>query len=203
MPFCNRVRPDGAIAADPTRGLFMGNRGRLHDADGAIRRQWQTKRWICCVTAFRDRRVPIMAARGYTALFFLDEATALAAGHRPCAECRRQDFNRFVDAWRAAHRTPPGRLYVDALDRVLHDERTASTKPAVPASLPDGAMLADRHGTAWLRWKGRDLRWTPLGYDGSAGQPIPPLVLLTPPATVATLVSGYRPVIHPSATEVS
>lgn len=202
MPLCNRVRPDGAIAADATRGLFMGNRGRLHDDEGAIRRPWQTKRWICCVTSFRDRRVPIMAARGYTALFFLDEATALAAGHRPCAECRRQDFNRFVAAWRAARRAPPGRVYVDMLDRVLHAERTAVVKPVAPANLPDGTMIADPRGDAWLVWNGHCLRWTPLGYDSGGGQPSAPLVLLTPPATVATLVSGYRPVIHPSATEV-
>src|SRR6202451_2054834 len=96
----NRVTPFGDLVATPERGTFMGNRGVLHDAEGRIKRVWQLKRWIVCVLEFRGRKRQVMTPGRYTELFFLDEATALAAGHRPCAECRRQRFNAFRDAWK-------------------------------------------------------------------------------------------------------
>lgn len=199
MPLRNRVRPDGTIVADDTRGLFMGNRGRLIDASGAIRRQWQSKRWICCVTEFRDRRVLVMASRKYTPLFFLDEATALAAGHRPCAECRWRDFNLYADAWRQANGPATGRIYVDMIDSVLHAQRTAAPILADFKDLADGAIVADGAGDSWLYWQGGLKRWTPHGYERSVEIPKDTLRLLTPLATLTTLREGYRPVIHHSA----
>ncbi|MEM7445771.1 MAG: hypothetical protein AAF414_20790 [Pseudomonadota bacterium] len=198
MPLRNRVRPDGEIVADPTRGLFMGNRGRLLGRAGEIARQWQVRRWICCVTSFRDRRVPVMSERRYTALFFLDEATALAAGHRPCAECRWGDFNRFIDAWRTANGPAVGRIYVDAIDRLLHAQRIDRARGAQPAELVNGAMVSTGKGEAYLYWYGRFHRWTPLGYENPVDRLAEDWRLLTPRATLATLREGYRPVIHPS-----
>src|SRR3979490_1903159 len=103
MPLQNRVTPFSALVADPARGLVYGNRGCLHDADGHIRRRYNGKRWIACLLEFRGRHRPALQQPGrYTELFFLDEATAFAAGHRPCAECRRPDYLRFLDAWAKA-----------------------------------------------------------------------------------------------------
>src|SRR4051794_26424644 len=99
MPRQNRVTPSGDIITTPERGTLMGNRGVLHDADARIVRRWQGKRWIACVLEFKGRWRPVMAPGRYTELFFLDEATALAAGHRPCAECRRRRFDEFRDTW--------------------------------------------------------------------------------------------------------
>src|SRR5262245_6485047 len=122
MPRQNRVTPWGEIVAMPERGTLMGNRGLLHDAEGQIMRPWRERRWIICLLDFKGRRRSVMSPGLYTELFFLDEATALAAGHRPCAECRRERFNAFRDAWLkgnggAAPVTAPD------IDRRLHEER--------------------------------------------------------------------------------
>src|SRR5271165_2223057 len=124
----NRVTPFGDIIAAPDRGTFMGNRGVLHDAEGRIKRAWQVKRWLVCVPEFRGRKRQVMTPGRYTELFFLDEATALAAGHRPCAECRHARFLAFCNAWKTAH---PGhdtspRPTADQIDCRLHSERLAS-----------------------------------------------------------------------------
>src|SRR5579863_2821842 len=126
MPRQNRVTPLGELIATPERGLVYGNRGCLHDADGRIRRPFQVRRWIACTLEFRGRRrSPLMMPGRYTELFFLDEATALAAGHRPCAECRRADYNRFRDYWAQVVGGPTD---ADSMDLRLHGERLDGRK---------------------------------------------------------------------------
>jgi hypothetical protein len=205
VPLRNRVTPTGEIVADPARGLLMGNRGCLHGPDrrlGAAR--WRSKLWICCVLAWKDVRRDPMPPGRWTALFFLDEATALAAGHRPCAYCRRADFVAFAEGWRAAH-GPEDRPRASQIDARLHVERVDPrsrrqlTRPAVVGELPDGVMI--RHGgTPGLLAGGGLLPWSFAGYQAPiALPPTTPVELLTPPATVATIAAGYRPLVHPSA----
>jgi hypothetical protein len=192
-PLQNRVMPWGAIVADAARGLFMGNRGCLHDDAGRVRRGYQGRRWICCVTAFKGRRRALMQPGRYTELFFLDEAVALAAGHRPCAECRRAAYDGLRDAWARAFGTRPG---AEEMDRALHASRLGP-RPVVPlAGLPDGAMVG-LPGAAALVLAGQALRFAPSGY----GPPVPmsEAPLLTPPVLVEVLRAGYAPVLHPSS----
>jgi len=201
----NRVRPTGEIVADPSRGLLMGNRGCLHGPDGRLgAARWRSKAWICCALEWKGvRRDPIPPGR-WTALFFLDEATALSAGHRPCAYCRRADFIAFAEAWGSAHRLA-GRPRAAQMDERLHAERIEGgsrrqmTRRASLGELPDGAMVRLR-GVAGLLVGGRILPWSFAGY-GAAVAPTPTstVELLTPPATVATIASGYTPRLHPSA----
>ena len=196
MPLRNRVTPLGELIADPARGLVFGNRGCLHDAEGTIRRRWQVKRWIACRLEFRGRRrSPLMQPGRYTELFFLDEATALAAGHRPCAECRREDYRRFLEL--------VGETRADAVDERLHRERTAHYASAAWASLPDGVLVLDA-GEPWLV-RGRDLRrWTPAGYAERAARPRNgEATVVTPPSLVAVLAAGWAgavPLLHPTST---
>ncbi|HEY0836348.1 MAG TPA: hypothetical protein VGE72_20745 [Azospirillum sp.] len=196
MPRRNRVTPFGELVAVPARGAFLGNRGCLHDGHGAIRRGWATRAWICCLLDFKGRRQPLMQPGCYTELFFRDEATALAAGHRPCAQCRRADFDRFRAHWTNGNRlaAPPR---APDLDARLHAERIDTATRArrlhpLPPDLPDGAFVA-RGGDAFLVAAGRLHRWSPDGY-ADAG-PLPPdgAALLTPPSIVAALADGYRP----------
>src|SRR6266581_3229530 len=127
MPRQNRVTPFGDLVAIQERGTFMGNRGVLHDAEGGIKRAWQLKRWIVCVLEFRGRKRSVMTPGRYTELFFLDEATALAAGHRPCADCRHALFLDFCYAWVIAHPadSTSGRPTATMIDDRLHAERLA------------------------------------------------------------------------------
>jgi hypothetical protein len=190
-PLQNRVAPDGALHAVAERGMLMGNRGgRLHGPDSRLgRRRWASRAWICCEIAFRDRRRTVMGA-GYTELFFLDEATALAAGHRPCFECRRAEARAFAAALSGAPQRAP------EIDRLLHADRLGPRQETDPAGLPVGAMAAV-DGAAFLILDGRSLRWSFAGYGPPA--PLPPrAVLLTPPATVGALRAGYRPRLHDS-----
>src|SRR5437879_1969205 len=119
MPRQNRVTPFGQIVATPERGDFMGNRGVIHDRDGRIRKPWRVKRWLICLLQFKGEKRAVMTPGLYTELFFLDEATALAAGHRPCALCRRERYNAFRDAWHVGE-TRPSAI---AIDERLHTER--------------------------------------------------------------------------------
>jgi hypothetical protein len=213
LPKQNRVTPFGEIIATPERGTFLGNRGILHDADGRIRRKWALKRWIVCVLEFRGRTRTVMSPNRYTELFFLDEATALAAGHRPCAECRHARFIDFCMAWKAAHRGSKNsrRPSADEMDDCLHAERVSPdrSKRAHPASLhglPDGVfvMLPDKQDEAWLLWKDHILKWSPAGYTQRRPRPKNLSVrLLTPPSTVAAIRAGYAPEIHASAARAS
>ena len=201
MPLQNRVDPFGDLFADPARGLFMGNRGgRLHRGHALGRRRWASRQWICCRLAFNERHRQVWAD-SYTELFFLDEVTALAAGHRPCFECRRKDAEAFAECWRQARRSHARPRAAD-MDAVLHGERLdgrAKRRHRVPLDeLPDGACLAD-NGGAWAvrgRWL---LPWTPAGYASRRPRPRGMTVdVLTPPAILAVLAAGYRPLWHPS-----
>jgi len=204
MPLQNRVTPTGEIVADPARGLIMGNRGCLHGPDrrlGASR--WRSAAWICCVLDWRGRRREPMPPGRWTALFFLDEATALAAGHRPCAYCRRADYLRFADAWRAAQRLP-SRPKAPDMDQTLHRERLGPARHqrayrAPTSQLPDGVMIR-AGGTVGLLLAGRLRPWSFQGYALPAAAGLPEVTeVLTPPATVAVIAAGYQPMLHPTA----
>ena len=192
-PLRNRVDPFGELWAMPARGALMGNRGgRFHRDDRTLgRRRWASRRWIACVCEFKNRRREVWG-RGYTELFFLDEPTALAAGHRPCFECRRADALAFRRAW--ASQVPPRAAEMDA---ALHSERLSEgrkrTHAAPIESLPDGAMI-ERDGRAFAVSRDQILTWSFHGY----GAPFPrprrgPANVLTPPSIVAALSAGYAP----------
>lgn len=201
MPLANRVTPYGDLVAHSARDLFMGNRGgRLHDdARRLTARRWASKQWICCQLHFKGRKRSVWS-EGYTELFFLDEVTALAAGHRPCFECRRADANAFADAWCKACGHRPRASEMDA---VLHAERLDGREKKMHrrdiAGLPDGAMIA-LDGAAYALCGDRLLRWSPSRYDVRQPRPATGHVdVLTPPSIIAVLASGYRPRWHPSA----
>jgi hypothetical protein len=200
MPLQNRVTPFGDLIADPARGLVYGNRGCLHDASGRIRRRYATRRWIACRLRFRGwHRSPLLQPGKFTELFFLDEATAFAAGHRPCALCRREDYVRFGELWDG----PGG---ADPIDARLHGERMDGRgqrhHEAVLDDLPDGAMVL-RGGAPWVVRGAALRRWTPGGYSERAVRPAgADAVLITPPSLVAILRAGWEPAVpllHPSA----
>lgn len=193
-PLPNRVDPFGALFSTPERGEMMGNRGgRFHRPDQTLgQRRWASRQWICCVLAFKGRRRDVWAPRAYTELFFLDEVTALAAGHRPCFECRRAAAKAFAAAF-ADPAAPAG-----AMDATLHRERLGERASADLDSLPDGAMVSVSGRPLALR-AGAALPWTPAGYGAPAPRPAGAAVLLTPPATVKALMRGYQPAWHRSA----
>ena len=206
MPLQNRVDPFGDIVAVSARGTLMGNRGILHDAKTKtlLTRRWQHQAWICCVLSFKDYQHPIMGPGAYTELFFLDEATALAAGHRPCAYCRRADFNDFKKAWVKAKRLgDDGSLRAPEMDRTLHRERVTRKREKVTYfapidDLPDGAMVA-RSGRALLISGDHVLPWTPYGYEDARPRPSKAQVsVLTPRSTVQVIAAGYGPMVHGS-----
>jgi hypothetical protein len=205
MPLQNRVTPTGDIIATPHRGLFTGNRGIIHDPKTkTLTRRWASPAWLTCVCEFRGRRREVMGGRSWTELFFLDEATALAAGHRPCFFCRRDDANRFRAAWQAGNGV--GEILARDIDAVLHRERLSGGKKRLHArtmpleQLPDGAMLQGG-GESYLILQGRALAWSPAGYR-KPQTTFQDAMLLTPPSTLRALVAGYRPVLHPSAVEL-
>lgn len=201
-PRQNRVLPTGEIVADPAyRGDFMGNRGILHDADQRLgTARWRHKAWICCSLSFKGRQREVMQPGRYTELFFLDEAVALAAGHRPCAECRRSDYNRFRSAWAAAHGPEPRAGLIDA---TLHAARTTRDRAqrrhvAQARDLPCGAMLL-WDGAAHLVHGPSILPFSPAGYGARRPRPEAPVTVLTPAPSVAVLAAGYAPTLHASA----
>ncbi len=205
MPLQNRVTPLGELIAHPARGLVYGNRGCLHDDAGRIRRRYAVKRWIACRLEFKGwRRKALLQPGRFTELFFLDEATAFAAGHRPCALCRREDYVRFGEIWSELH---PGSVGADAIDEQLHAERlgddVASRRlhRARLDDLPDGAFVLES-GTPWIV-AGRELElWTPAGYSERRRRGSGDATLLTPPSLVEVLRAGWDPVVplfHPSA----
>jgi hypothetical protein len=202
MPLQNRVTPTGDIIATAHRGMFTGNRGIIHDpATKTLTRRWASHAWLTCVCEFRGRRREVMGGRSWTELFFLDEATALAAGHRPCFYCRRDDANRFRRAWEQGNGV--GGMRAPGIDAVLHRERLDRGKkrlhalPTPVKRLPDGAIVA-LDGESFLIAQGRALLWSPVGYSEAQGT-LAHAMLLTPPSTLRALSAGYRPALHPSA----
>lgn len=206
MSLQNRVTPFGELVAVASRGLLMGNRGgRLHRDDRTLgARRWASRQWICCVTQFKGRHRAVWG-NGYTELFFLDEPTALAAGHRPCFECRRRDAVAFAASWAAArHQLASPRAA--EMDRVLHAERLdrrGKRRHALPIDdLTDGAMLTlpGEPNSVFAVRGGCLLPWRPDGYGDVRERPRGILVeVLTPPSILAVLAQGYRPHWHPSA----
>jgi len=192
MPRRNRVTPTGEFIGTPHRGTLMGNRGVIH-VDGEIVRPWRVKRWIACRLEFKGRHREIMRPGRWTELFFLDEATALAAGHRPCAECRRADYKRWQAAWAAAF--PGAPTGADAMDERLHADRLG---PRPVAVAPPGAFVA-LDGAPWLVTAGGLREWTPAGYGARRAGPDGPLALVTPATTAAVIAAGYAPNLHPTA----
>jgi hypothetical protein len=190
MPLRNRVTPLGDLIADPARGLVYGNRGCLHDAEGRIRRHHNGRRWIACRLRFKGwHRSPLLQPGRFTELFFLDEATAFAAGHRPCALCRREDYERFLAI--------AGASGADEIDRRLHAERGRQHEAA---GLPDGAFVL-QDGEPWLVHGDALRRWTPAGYTDRAPRPAGRATAITPPTLVAVLWTGWSgavPLLHPS-----
>jgi hypothetical protein len=204
-PLQNRVTPRGEIVSTPQRGLFTGNRGIIHDpaTKTLLNRRWSSKAWLVCLCEFRGRRRDVMGTRSWTELFFLDEATALAAGHRPCFYCRRADANAFRAAWEEGNGVSG--MHAPDIDEVLHTERLdgkAKRLHALPGAigaLPDGAMV-QAGDTSYLIARGRALLWSWDGYR-EAQNAMRDAALLTPPSTLRALGAGYRPLLHPSATE--
>lgn len=202
MPLQNRVLPTGEIVAQPWRGTLMGNRGILHDARGRLgAARWRHANWVCCVTEFRGRHRAPMPPPGapsrYTALFFWDEACALAAGHRPCAECRNADYRRFRAAWAAAGL--PG-VSAGEVDRALHAARVGRDRRQVThladlAGLPDGVFVA-RAGAPHLKWDSRLWRWSPDGYADVGPAGAGRVHVLTPAPTVAAIRAGYASLVR-------
>lgn len=212
MPRQNRVDPYGNLITTSARGTLMGNRGCLHDADGRLtRRQWTTQAWIACRLSFKGRRRTIMAPGRYTELFFLDEATALAAGHRPCGECRRDAYRRFKAAWCAGNRRYglDVEVPIHAIDRIIHAERVGGRRHGpiriALGDLPDGVFIHDEEtGAPWLTAGHRLIRWSPFGYDISRPRPASGTVnLITPASIVAALAAGYRAGVHPTASALA
>lgn len=200
MPLPNRVDPFGDLFATPTRGTLFGNRGgKFHRDDKTLgSRRWASRQWICCVLKFKGRQRNVWG-RYYTELFFLDEVTAFAAGHRPCFECRRQDAERFAVLFSGKKQ----RASADAMDSVLHAERldgkAKRTHRRNLDSLPDGAMIALDGEVFAVRGK-HLLPWTPSGYSASKPRPRNLEVdVLTPPSILSVLGRGYAPLWHPSA----
>lgn len=194
-PLPNRVTPFGEIVATDARGDMFGNRGgRIHSDDYRITRHQGSQRWICCVLDFKNRKRTLMG-KGYTELFFLDEATALAAGHRPCFECRRADAQAFAAAW-ATGRNLKTPAKADDMDKVLKQDRRAPPRRIIRQNLAPGAMVAVAHaaylfdGTAFHRWSFNGYR---------REEPSGDLYLLTPASALGALLAGFRPQVHSSA----
>ena len=203
MPLQNRVTPTGEIIASPERGLFTGNRGIIHDpaTRTLLKKRWSTPAWLTCLCEFRGRRRKVMGERSWTELFFLDEATAFAAGHRPCFFCRREDAMRFQAAWETGNRVRD--LGAPDMAAVLHRERLDKGKkrlhplPMRLDDLPDGAMVQDG-AASFLIARGGAFRWSPGRYSKTEA-PLKQALLLTPPSTLRAFAAGYRVVLHPTA----
>src|SRR5262245_25044931 len=202
------MTPLGMPIADRARGLVYGNRGNMHDARKRIRRAYGVKRWIACRLEFRGwHRAPLMQPGRFTELFFLDEATAFAAGHRPCRLCRYEDYEAFVDTWTSIH--PELATNADAIDDVLHRERWAAAEQrqrhhrSALGGLPDGTFVLGADGGPWLVFGSHLIKWTPAGYTERVPlRPRATSTVITPPSLVEVLATERTPLVpflHPSA----
>jgi len=204
MPLQNRVTPFGEFIATHDRGMLMGNRGCLHDANKTLgKSRWRTRSWVTCSLSFNGRTREIMRPGHYTELFFLDEPTALAAGHRPCWECRRASYKAFLQCWNSA--IARSATAAD-LDQQLHMERVGhqgqkKTARSLVGDLPEGTMVA-LQAKAYLKWNGRLFPWSSSGYGNPMVLPDDQeLDVLTPASSVAALRQGYSLLVHPSASQ--
>ncbi len=207
MPLQNRVTPNGDLIAISARGTLMGNRGRLHTPERKIVRPWQLKAWITCLLEFKNYRREIMSPNTWTELFFLDEVTAFAAGHRPCAYCRRHDFNRFKELWIAANPNLVTEQSIKFVDEVLHKERVSKNKTKqfydeLLRNLPTGTMfmLPKIANQYFALGKNKVFKWTPQGYESDptiSGETY--VRVLTPRSVVHTFIQGYEPKFHESS----
>jgi hypothetical protein len=204
VPRQNRITPFGEFEATPARGLLMGNRGILHDRQGRLgTARWRHKTWIACTLSFKNRSRVIFSPDRYTELFFCDEAVSLAAGHRPCAECRREDYRRYAGAWQKAYRLalPPK---AGEMDQALHRSRVSADKgqatfAAKVGDLPDGTFVSfpQEPDAAWLVWRGDLHGWSHEGYGKTRpSKPPEDAIVLTPEPTVRVLGAGYVPFVH-------
>ncbi len=204
MTYQNRIDPIGNFHAVPAKGTLMGNRGILHDDSQTIIRPHKLQNWVTCALSFKDRKRTIMAPGKYTELFFLDEATAFAAGHRPCGECRRERYREFTDVWRRAHGEPEaGRTLPLTIDKTLHAaridrKRQKITFEAPVESLPDGTMFLDGDEIV-LAWRGRHLLWNFEGYRERARHSPGDVTVVTPRPLVDVFKIGFTPSVHTSA----
>ena len=201
MALQNRVDPFGELIATPARGTLFGNRGgRFHRDERTLgKRRWVSRQWICCVLSFKGRQRDVWG-RYYTELFFLDEVTALSAGHRPCFECRRADATAFAEKW--SERKGGSFPYVEEMDRVLQaerlDGRAKRTHEMPLENMPDGAFIA-RDGSSYAVRGSHLLRWSESGYVEKIARRRGTSNVLTPPSIVDVLAAGYQPQWHPSA----
>jgi hypothetical protein len=208
MTLQNRVTPFGEIVAVPELGTLMGNRGCLHDDERRVVRTSARVAWITCRLEWEGIHRSIMAPEKYTELFFLDEATALAAGHRPCGDCRAERLAEFEQAWAAGVEGRPGAMaLVSRIDPVMKLDRADRSGvqrrfTARAGGLPDGVMvqLPDEEGIARLKWRGHYLKWSPSGYgQPKAVEEKTTVTVLTPACTVKVIAARYVPEVHPSA----
>ena len=208
MALQNRVNPWGELVAVPAKGTLMGNRGQLHDQTKVVVRHSARLPWVTCALSFNGSRRRVFGDNSYSELFFLDEATALAAGHRPCATCRRGQYVKFKQAWLRANSTLVSRVNppMTEIDAILHAERLSPsgekrTFSAKPSTLPSGAIV-EIEGAALLLWQEHFLRWSFDGY-ASISKPIASVArvnVLTPRSVVRALAAGYTPMVHASVT---
>ncbi|OGB04988.1 MAG: hypothetical protein A3E79_03205 [Burkholderiales bacterium RIFCSPHIGHO2_12_FULL_61_11] len=207
MTLQNRVDPWGRLLAVNARGSLLGNRGMLHNEERQIVRDWQRMPWVTCALEFQGRKREIFGRTTYSELFFLDDATAFSAGHRPCATCRRERYNEFKTSWLAVN----GELFsmtnpsINEIDKVFHRERidrngTKVTFEAPLSSLPLGTVV-DINDEAFLVWHQGLKRWSFNGYSDLQLQPSPSTLVrvLTPESVVRTFAGGFRPIVHASA----
>lgn len=202
MPLQNRVDPFGHLTAIPARGTLMGNRGVLHDDQREIHKTHNHQHWVTCALAFKDITRQLMAPRRYTELFFLDEATSFAAGHRPCYTCRRARYKAFLIAWQEAHGgADEGRTLPHTIDRALHkariNRRRKVTFDAPVTDLPDGTIITDSD-TPLLIWQGRHHRWSFDGYAPIGSTLSGTVTVLTPEPLIPVFRHGYCPEVHAS-----
>ena len=202
MPLQNRVKPEGEICCSPARGTLMGNRGCLHNEQKQIVSTSKRDAWVTCLLEFQGRHRPLMAPGSYTELFFLDEATALAAGHRPCATCRRDRYDSFMLAWAKGNRAST-KVLAGEVDKQMKQDRATSARKSVSTleGLPDGVMVKTSDGACYLLKDGKLFPWSFDGY----GKPLPAgsvagaFVVLTPESTVNAIRAGYVLETHSSS----